>query len=73
MTASPAGQALPTVVHVPLAGQADTGVQGVPLEVTEQPVMVVIPLPSAGWMGLPIMLVVLTMAGAVQLVMTPLT
>ena len=42
VTASPTGQALPTMAPVPLAGRADTGVHGAPSEVTEQPVMAAI-------------------------------
>ena len=44
--------------------------QTTPLEVAEQPLTTAIPLPIAGWMGLPTTLVAPTTAGAVQPVMT---
>ena len=73
VTALPAVQALPMVAPMPLAGQAYVGIQGAPLEVVEQPVTAVIPLPTAGRMGLPTVLVAPTVVGAVQPVVTPLT
>ena len=69
MTASLVNQAPP----VPLAGRADMGVQGVSLEVMEQPVMVMIPLLMVGRTGLPTALVVPTVVGATLLVVTPPT
>ena len=57
MTALLAGRAPTMVVPVPSVGRADAGVQGVPSEVAEQPVMVAILLPMAGWTGLPTTLV----------------
>ena len=58
---------------MPLVGRANTGAQGVPSEVVEQPVMAAIPLPMMGRMGLPTMLVALTVGGVTQSVITPLT
>ena len=66
MSASPSGQALPTVAPVPLAGRADAGAQGMPSEVVERPAMV-IPIP------LTTTLVASTVAGKTQLVGTQLT
>ena len=63
MTAPPAGQALPTVAPMPSVGWVDTGAQGAPSEVTEQPVMAVIPLLTIGRMGLPTALVAPTVVG----------
>ena len=48
---------------MPSVGWADAGAQGAPLEVAEQPVIVAIPRPTMGQMGLPTTLVALTMAG----------
>ena len=59
VTASLVNQAPP----VPLAGRADMGVQGVSLEVMEQPVMVMIPLLMVGQMGLSTMLVASIVVG----------
>ena len=53
VTASSAGQTLPTVALVPSVGWTDVGAQGTPLEVTGQLAMVAIPLPMIGQMGLP--------------------
>ena len=64
MTTSPASQALSMMAPVPLAGHADVEVQEAPLEVVEQPVTAMISLPTAGQMGQPTALVVLTMVGA---------
>ena len=64
VTTSPDGQTPPTVAPVPSAGWADVGVQGAPLEVMEQLVMAAIPLPMAGWTGLPTALMALTVVGA---------
>ena len=61
------------VASVPLVGQADVGAQRAPSEVTELPVMAAIPLPTAGWIGLLTPLVMLTVAGTTQPVMTPPT
>ena len=41
------------------------------MDIVERSVMTMIPLPAVGQMGLPTVIVVLTMAGAMQLVMTP--
>ena len=65
VTASLAGQAPPTMVPVPSVGRADADIQGAPLEVVEQLVTAVVPLPTA--------LVALTVAGMTQPVVTPLT
>ena len=70
VTVSPASQALPMVAPMPLAGWADVGIQGAPLEVAEQPVMAAIPLPMVGQMGLPTALVAPTAGGAAQPVET---
>ena len=61
------------VAPMPSVGWANTGVQGAPLEVMEQPVMTTIPLPTVGRTGLPTALVAPTVAGATQLVVTPPT
>ena len=68
MTASP-----PTEAPVPLAGQVDTRAQGMPLEVVEQSVTVVIPLSTAGRTELPTVLVAPTVVGATPPVEAPTT
>ena len=57
MTASLAGQAPLMVAPMPSVGRADAGAQRTPSEVTEQPAMVVIPLPTMGWTRLQTMLI----------------
>ena len=70
VTASLAGQAPPVVAPEPSVGQEDTGAQGAPSEVAEQPAMAVIPLPTMGRMGLPTALMALTVVGVTQSVVT---
>ena len=64
VTMSPTDQDLPMVAPVPLMGQADAGVQGAPSEVTEQPMMAVIPWLTVGQTGLPTVLVTPIVVGA---------
>ena len=61
------------VAPVPLVGRADAGAQGAPSEVVEHPMTAMIPLSTVRQMGLPIVLVAPTAAGATQPVMTPPT
>ena len=70
VTALLAGQTLPMVAPVPLAGRAAVGVQGAPSEVAEQPVTAAIPLSVARRTGLTIVLMAPTMVGMAQPVMT---
>ena len=71
VTTSLASQALPTVAPLLSVGWADVGIQGAPSEVTKQPVMATILLPTARRTGLPTTVVALTVAGAMQPVVTP--
>ena len=73
MTASSAGQVLPMVTPMPLARRMDVGAQGASLEVTKQPVMATIPLSMMGRMRLLTVLMALTVTGATQPIVTPLT
>jgi len=67
VTALMAGQAPPTVAPMPLVGRANVGAQGTPSEVTEQPAMAAIPLPSTtGRTWLSIALTASIVVGATQ-------
>ena len=64
MTVLSAGLAPPTVTSMPSVAQAGVGAQGMPSDVTEQPAMEAILLPTMGWTELPSTLVAPATVGA---------
>lgn len=72
VTTSSTDHAPPMVASVPSVGQVGARADGTPSEVTEQPAMEVILLPTMGQMELSTALVAPTMVGATPLIEAPL-